>query len=109
MIIKREGAGLIRAAIPLLLTAVVIYGAIAAASGAERQAMEQARKMTYESIRRAAVQCYALEGVYPVSIDYLTERYGIRPDRNRFIIHYQFIGDNLLPDISVIPISGKAP
>ena len=106
MITKRVFMSRLRSAIPILLTALVIYGVILAVTGTGRQATEQSRKMTYESIRRAAVQCYALEGIYPVNIEYLVDHYGIRPDRKRFVIHYQFIGDNILPDISVIPLGG---
>jgi len=83
----------------------VVYAIIAGTVMTKGQADEQAQKMTYENIRRAAVQCYALEGVYPVSIDYLIDHYGIRPDTQRFVIHYQFIAENLLPDIAVIPIN----
>lgn len=57
-----------------------------------------------DSVRRAAVQCYALEGFYPPSLDYLQEKYGVTADGNRFFIDYQFIASNLLPDITVLPV-----
>ena len=104
MFIRDKRLFAIKKLIPLLCTALVLWGAVVGASKTQEQAAEQAQKLTEESIRRAAVQCYALEGIYPVNIDYLMDHYGIRPDKNRFIIHYQFIADNLLPDISVIPI-----
>ena len=90
--------------IPPIITVLAVAMVLWAASATQDQAADQAKKLTEESIRRAAVQCYALEGIYPVNIEYLMEHYGIRPDTKRFIIHYQFIADNLLPDISVIPI-----
>ncbi|MCL1849762.1 MAG: hypothetical protein FWF83_08890 [Clostridiales bacterium] len=104
MFIKKKGFSLLRTLIPLALTAVVVFAVSVGASKTQEQAAAQARRLTEESIRRAAVQCYALEGIYPVNIEYLMDHYGIRPDTNRFIIHYQFVADNLLPDISVIPI-----
>ncbi len=104
MFILSRSRKIIRLILPLSLTALVILAAGWAAVQAEIQAAGQALRLTEESLRRAAVQCYALEGFYPVNIDYLMEHYGIRPDTSRFIIHYQFIADNLLPDISVLPI-----
>ena len=104
MFVRQNNISMLRKLIPLALTALVIWGVAIGASKTQEQAAEQAQRLTEESIRRAAVQCYALEGVYPVNIEYLMDHYGIRPDMNRFIIHYQFIADNLLPDISVIPI-----
>ena len=95
----------IRRLVPILLTILVVTGTVWGASLTQEQAADQAIRLTEESIRRAAVQCYALEGIYPVSIRYLMDHYGIRPDTSRFIIHYQFIADNLLPDIAVIPIN----
>ena len=104
MFIQKKGLSTVRKVMPVVLTALVVTGIVWGASATQTQASEQAQKLTKENIRRAAVQCYALEGVYPVNIEYLMDHYGIRPDTNRFIIHYQFIADNLLPDIDVIPI-----
>ena len=104
MFIQRKYINWLRSAIPVVLTALVVAGIALGASKTQEQATAQALKMTAESIRRAAVQCYALEGIYPVNIDYLKDHYGIRPDTNRFIVHYQFVADNLLPDIAVFPI-----
>ena len=105
MFIRNKGMSFIRSLIPLILTAIVVFGVVQGVSKTQEQASAQALKMTEESIRRAAVQCYALEGIYPVNIEYLIDHYGIRPDTNRFIVHYQFIADNLIPDITVLPIN----
>jgi hypothetical protein len=105
MIIRDKRLSTAKKIAPLLLTALVLWGVVVGASRTQDQAAGQARRLTEENIRRAAVQCYALEGIYPVDIEYLVEHYGIRPDTSRFIIHYRFVADNLLPDIDVIPIS----
>ena len=104
MFVRRNYVQLARTLTAVVLTLCVIVGIAWGASKTQDQATEQALKMTAESIRRAAVQCYALEGIYPVNIDYLIDHYGIRPDTGRFIVHYQFVADNLLPDIMVLPI-----
>jgi len=104
MFVKNKNISRVRALLPIVITVLVLAGILYGASKTQEQATAQALKMTEESIRRAAVQCYALEGIYPVNIDYLMDHYGIRPDTRRFVVHYQFIADNLLPDITVIPI-----
>lgn len=53
-------------------------------------------------LRRAAVHCYAVEGRYPPDLDYLTEQYGVRYDKNSFYVFYNMISANLMPDITVV-------
>ena len=64
-------------------------------------------EMAEQSIRRAAVQCYALEGVYPTSLDHLKEAYGVQVDESRFFVDYQYVASNLMPDITVLPLEGR--
>lgn len=61
--------------------------------------------MAEESVRRAAVECYALEGFYPPSLDYLIGRYGVTLDEDHYFVDYQYIASNLMPDITVLAIS----
>ena len=104
MFVKRSKLNIIRVIAPLCLTALVVAGIMWGSVKTQEQAAVQALKLTEESVRRAAVQCYALEGIYPVNLQYLMDHYGIRPDTRRFIVHYQFVADNLLPVIMVLPV-----
>ena len=54
------------------------------------------------SIRKAVMTCYATEGVYPPSINYLKENYGIQIDEERFTVFYEIQGDNMMPDVTVM-------
>lgn len=65
---------------------------------------EQQLKTTEQAIQRAALQCYALEGFYPSSLEYLTHKYGVKFDSHHIFVHYQYIASNLAPDITVLPI-----
>ena len=103
--VRQDNFAIVKKLAPLCLTVLVVAGIVWGASKTQEQASVQALKLTEESVRRAAVQCYALEGIYPVNLEYLMDHYGIRPDFNRFIVHYQYIADNLLPVISVLPIN----
>ncbi|MDD3193196.1 MAG: hypothetical protein PHE47_05005 [Oscillospiraceae bacterium] len=59
-----------------------------------------------QAVRRAAVQCYAIEGRYPADVAYLKENYGLAVDETKYVIHYQRIGSNLLPEIAVFSADG---
>ncbi len=59
------------------------------------------------AVRRSAAQCYAIEGFFPDSIDYLEQNYALCLDRERFVYHYNYIGANLMPDIRVFTLNTK--
>ena len=69
-----------------------------------RTAREEQLRSAQQAVRRAAVQCYAIEGRYPSSVAYLKENYGLVVDEEKYVIHYQNMGDNLLPEIAVFLI-----
>ena len=53
------------------------------------------------------MQCYAIEGRYPPSLEYMEEHYGLVYDKDIFFVDYQPIGSNLYPDVTVISIGGE--
>lgn len=60
-----------------------------------------------DGITRACVQCYAIEGRYPPSVQYLQEHYGVQIDEDRYYVFYDGFASNLMPDITVIPAEDK--
>jgi hypothetical protein len=60
------------------------------------------------TLKRAAITCFAIEGRYPPSLDYLVDHYGIRFSRERYIISYSAFASNILPDIAVLRV-GENP
>ncbi len=64
------------------------------------------QKRQKESLESALIRnityCYAVEGSYPESLDYLKEHYGLTYDEDRFFVDYQVIGANILPDVTII-------
>ena len=57
------------------------------------------------ALQRDIVQCYAVEGMYPPSLSYLKEHYGLSYDENTFFVDYQPIGSNIYPDCTILLIS----
>ena len=59
-----------------------------------------------ESLERALNQsitsCYAVEGAYPESLEYLTEHYGLTYDHDRFFVDYRISGANIYPDVTLL-------
>jgi hypothetical protein len=55
-----------------------------------------------DSLRRAVVMNYAIEGRYPESIEYIEELYGVHVDKTKYIVHYRIFAANILPEITVI-------
>lgn len=62
---------------------------------------EQKRSLE-EALNRNIVHCYITNGFYPESLDYLMSNYPIAYDDSLFIIHYQPVAANLMPDITVV-------
>lgn len=56
-----------------------------------------------QAIRRATIQCYAIEGRYPPSVEYLEEHYGLSIDREKYYVFYDGWASNIMPDITVFP------
>lgn len=63
---------------------------------------EQAKSLE-TAVRRSIAQCYAVEGTYPPSLEYLEEHYGLLYDTDSFYIDYTAIGSNIMPDITILP------
>jgi hypothetical protein len=71
-------------------------------AGLQTGRSDDERKQLEEAVRRAAVACYAAEGVYPPSLDYLQAHYGIQIDETRYTVSYIPFASNLMPDITVL-------
>lgn len=63
---------------------------------------EEAMRVAKESVMRASIRCYALEGFYPPSYEYLKENYGIQIDEDKFSVFYDIFASNLMPEVTVI-------
>lgn len=88
-----------------LVLFVMLYLGLGSLDAATRS--EQLRAAE-QAVRRAAVHCYAVEGQYPPNLTYLEEHYGIQTTSENYIIHYQSVGGNLMPDIMIIPLGDVA-
>lgn len=57
------------------------------------------------ALSRSIAQCYAVEGMYPPSLAYIKQHYGLTYDESKFMIDYRSDGSNLMPEVIVLPIN----
>lgn len=87
--------------LPLIAAAVLLFFLTALGNLGDGQRSEGKAQLE-AALHRAAVACYACEGIYPPSLDYLIEHYGIQIDDSRYLVVYEAFAENLMPDITVL-------
>ena len=80
-----------------------LYILFVAFGNIEKGSKAEQLKSLEMALRRSVVQCYALEGRYPPDLSYLEDNYGLQVNHDKYIVHYQNVGGNLLPEISIFP------
>jgi len=95
----RDCAGFIFAAVLFL---AVVTAVTVGVSRAERAASAEALRTAEQAVRRAAVSCYAVEGAYPASYEYLRDEYGVRVNEDKYIVEYSIFASNIMPDITIL-------
>lgn len=80
-----------------LVLFLLLYGMGQTDEGNRQKELESVEK----AVNRAVVSCYAMEGFYPPSIDYLIENYVLMVDETRYYIHHEAFASNIYPVIEV--------
>ncbi len=106
---KRDFVAVRELALPILFFGALVVFIMTGLANISKTTEAEQLKSAEQALRRTAVQCYALEGQYPQSLDYMEQNYGLALDREKYVYHYQSIGANLLPQISVFPIGDTEP
>ena len=86
---------------PVLMLAAVYILLVSAGRVSERQQAESLKQME-DTIYKAVLNCYAIEGRYPATIDYVEQHYGLQIDHDRYDVFYEIFADNVMPEITVI-------
>ena len=88
--------------LPLLIMILVLGVFVLFSNSMTSSNLAREKEILENALERTITQCYALEGVYPSSLAYLEEHYGLIYNKDQFFIDYQYIGGNLRPDITII-------
>ncbi len=67
-----------------------------------RTTIEKQQESLQTAIERDVLHCYAVEGFYPPSLDYIKEHYGLVYDEETFFVDYKPVGSNIMPDITIL-------
>ena len=94
------------------IISVAIFGAILllfflAVDSMGRSSISKQQESLENALSRDIVQCYAIEGRYPPSLEYLEQHYGLTYDKKTFFVDYMPIDGNLYPDVTVILIADQ--
>ena len=95
-----------RSIVSLLLWCLLFGGILSiflsTLSGISQDRSSQDKQQLEQALTRAAVACYAAEGIYPPDVAYLEEHYGIQINDDLYTVKYEVIASNLMPDITVL-------
>lgn len=87
--------------IPVLLITCVCIILTAVGDVESGQKLESAKRVE-DTIKKAVVNCYAIEGRYPATLEYVEEYYGLQINRDRYEVFYDVFADNIMPEITVL-------
>lgn len=85
----------------IALAAILIVAVFVALAGVAGHQGDRQREIQLAAIRKTTLQCYALEGQYPPTLQYLTDHYGLLLDTRAYHFRYEVPAGNLPPIIEV--------
>lgn len=86
----------------LLILALALVALLTALGNLHGVSEIEGKRQLEQSLYRATVSCYTIEGQYPTDLDYLKQHYGIQIDESRYTVFYEIFADNIMPDITVL-------
>lgn len=77
--------------------AVWVYSGVAS-----NVAIEQGAVTLRQTVLDSAMQCLALEGAYPPTLEYLEREYGLVINRDDYVVTYVAYASNVMPSVQVV-------
>jgi hypothetical protein len=91
-------------ALQILFILIALTLTLVWTSSLSKQQKEQSLIQLSESIQMNLTLCYAQEGFYPASIDYLVTHYHLNYDEEIFYVYYKSFASNIRPDFKVFRV-----
>jgi len=85
----------------MLITVFTIIFFIGGLHDANENSIMEGRRIAENSLIKAAASCYAFEGAYPAHYQYLIDNYGVVINDKMYIVHYDSVMPNIMPNIAV--------
>lgn len=99
---RTTGRHILRAVILVIVVLVIALVAWSALARVSADMAEQSAGTIKAEVVDAAVQCFAIEGSYPSSLAHLEDAYGLKINRNDYIVTYNCFASNVMPQVEVL-------
>lgn len=93
--------------IKIAVIVLVLVGAILLVNKISNSQHTAESDLVRQSIKDAAINCYAVEGAYPDSLEYLRENYMLAYNEDLYLVTYNPFSSNHIPDIYVTERGAK--
>lgn len=100
---QQAHASLGEEAVLALVAVGLAVGLWVGAGAAAQQAREQGAAALQQSVISTAMQCFAIEGAYPQTLEYLEEHYGLSVNHEAYSVTYEAFASNVMPSVAVVP------
>lgn len=89
-------------AVPCVLFSAMIAWFVISVNNAASSKEDRELSALINTVENSITMCYAIEGVYPESVEYLSTNYGLIYDKSKYIIHYDIFASNIRPTVTVL-------
>lgn len=87
----------------LAVIGLFLYGISAVSSSP----INDEKEILITAIKKDIVHCYAVEGMYPPSLSYIENNYGLIYDHDKYLVDYEAVGSNIMPTVMIIERNRK--
>ncbi|MBP5305437.1 MAG: hypothetical protein J6Z02_06265 [Lachnospiraceae bacterium] len=98
---KYSGSTLKEVAVPVLTFVAIVVLFVLGIQYIGKAGNKQNLELLRQSLNRAAVECYSIEGIYPPNVEYMEENYGLNYDHDKYFVLYDVFASNIMPTIDV--------
>ena len=96
----RIAAAVVAAIIALAIAAGAFFALSSASSDNMR---DQGAESVRQAVLSAAMQCCAVEGSFPSTVEHLEEHYGLTVNHDDYVVLYEAFASNVTPSVTVVP------
>ena len=86
---------------PVVVISLLVWLCVLSAGYFKKVNAMQGLALTEQAVRKAVLECYAIEGMYPAELSYLQEHYNLTIDGEKYRVSYDCFASNIMPQIHV--------
>lgn len=86
----------------ILSSAIIVIALTFGFRSFSENTVSQQKESLEKALKRGIMQTYALQGRYPASLEELINDYHIIYNEQQFIVKYEIVASNMMPNITII-------